>query len=560
MPSNDVIILDEFIKQRHENLEPSTSDGEFFELFTAEQVLKDFDLSYDEIDSGIVGGGNDGGIDAIYTFVNDELVNEDSDYSHLRHNIELHLVIIQAKLHAGFGETPIERFITVSQDILNLSKNPDSMSDIYNGKILESIQRFRGAHNMLLTRFPKLRITYYYASRGTTQSTGVKRKVEKLKEVVKGYFRKAECVFKFLGATELLSLARSLPQSTHTLSLAENPISSDGQIGFVCLVKLQDYYDFLKDEHGQLRRNIFEANVRDYQGPTAVNDDIRQALIDKTGEDFWWLNNGVTVIATKAAQSGKLLTIEDPQIVNGLQTSVVIFEYLGKGGITDDRKVLVRVIVPTENASRDRVIKATNSQTAVQQASLRATDKIHRDIEEYFRPRNIFYDRRKNFHKNEGKPRNKIVSIPYLAQTMMAIVLKRPDTARARPSSLLKKDADYEKVFNPILPISTYYVCTIVMRRIEERLRELEKLETKDKNNLRFYVAMYAIYCKLSNWYASAAEISVINVDDFSNGFLDQCINIVLDQYTKLGANDQIAKGSSLLEAVGQLDVVSELS
>ena len=159
---------------------------------------------------------------------------------------------------------------------------------------------------------------------------------------------------------------------------------------------------------------MFEANVRDYQGRTQVNDAIQASLQDKATEDFWWLNNGISILATKASLGGKTLTMEDPQIVNGLQTSREIYNYCkGSDETNDERKILVRVMVPTEEESRDRIIKATNSQTVVLLSSLRATDKIHRDIEEYLRPRGLFYDRRKNYYRNEGKPRNKIVGIPY---------------------------------------------------------------------------------------------------------------------------------------------------
>ena len=64
-------------------------------------------------------------------------------------------------------------------------------------------------------------------------------------------------------------------------------------------------------------------------------------------------------------------------------------------------------MVPTEDESRDRIIKATNSQTVVPPSSLRATQRIHRDIEEYLQQKGLFYDRRKNHYKNEGKPGTK---------------------------------------------------------------------------------------------------------------------------------------------------------
>lgn len=134
------------------------------------------------------------------------------------------------------------------------------------------------------------------------------------------------------------------------------------------------------------------------------------------------------------------ITVENPEVVNGLQTSTEIHNYFsGCNTEGEERNLLVRVIVPNAIESRDHIIKATNSQTAIPPASLRATDRIHRDIEEYLKPFGLYYDRRKNYYKNEGKSINRIVGIPQMAQAIMAIVLQKPDTARARPSSLMKK-------------------------------------------------------------------------------------------------------------------------
>ena len=471
MASNDRIILDEVLAQRREEIDPAATESDFFELFTAEQVLKDFDLSYDEIEFGLVGGGADGGTDGIYLLVNGELVQEDPDYGHLKKNIILDLIVLQAKTRAGFQETPVERFLTFSEDILDLSRDVESLTEVYNERLVDLVKRFRNVYQQLAASFPQLRVSYYYSSKGADPSQSIKRKITKLKLVVEKYFPDAEFKFEFLGASELLALARRAPQTTYPLTLAENPISSEGQVGFVCLVRLGDFFTFIADDNRTLRRHIFEANVRDYQGSTEVNAAIQDSLKKQTTDDFWWLNNGISILASKASLGGKVLTIEDPQIVNGLQTSTEVYNHFRETDIgNDNRKILVRVVVPTEEGSRDRIIKATNSQTAVQQASLRATDKIHRDIEEYLRPRGLFYDRRKNHYKNEGKPRDKVVGIPHLAQSVMSIVLQRPDTARGRPSSLLKKDTDYSKVYSEELPIHLYYVCAEAMRRVESFL------------------------------------------------------------------------------------------
>lgn len=552
MGSNDRIILDEVLKQRQADIDPAAAPSEFFELFTAEQVLKDHDLSYDEIDSGLVGAGGDGGIDAIYVLVNGELVQEDPDYSHLKKNVTLDLIIVQAKTTVGFQETPVERFLTVSEDILDLSKAISSFGTAYNESLVEAILRFRTVHNQLAAKFPALRIDYFYSSKGDKPDINVQRKVDKLKAVVLRHFPSADFRFTFLGASELLALARRAPQTTYSLPLAENPISSAGQVGFVCLVRLQDFFAFISDSSGGLRRAIFEANVRDYQGRTEVNDDIQLSLQDPHQEDFWWLNNGITVLANKASQSGKTLTIEDPQIVNGLQTSTEIFNYCKKFNTEkDDRKILVRVIVPSEAESRDRIIKATNSQTAIQQASLRATDKVHRDIEEYLRPRGLFYDRRKNYYKNEGRPRDNIVGIPHLAQAVMSALLQRPDTARARPSSLLKKDDDYRKVYSDTHPIEMYYACAETMRRIEEYLKlPTTGLTPKDRNNLRFYIAMYALSKLTASKTPTSGDLAKADLSKLDAALLKQSVDTVRAEYVALGGTDQVAKGAQLIGAV----------
>lgn len=55
---------------------PSLESWEAFERFSIVQVLKDDDLSDDEIESGLLGGSDDGGIDGMYFFINRILVQD----------------------------------------------------------------------------------------------------------------------------------------------------------------------------------------------------------------------------------------------------------------------------------------------------------------------------------------------------------------------------------------------------------------------------------------------------------------------------------------------------
>lgn len=550
MTSNDKIILDEILKQGLTQVDPNTTESSFFEFFTAEQVLKDFDLSNDEIESGLVGAGGDGGIDSIYLLINGELAQEDYDYSHLRRDITIDLIIVQSKTRAGFQESPIERFITVSNDLFDLSIDLQKITEVYNERLLEVMQYFHDIWRQLATRFPTLNVTFCYASKGDVPGANLRRKVRVLQSKVEEFFPSANFSFDFLGAPELLDLARRFPQRSYPLQLADTPISAENGDGFVCLVGLGRFFEFLTDESGKLRRQMLEANVRDYQGRTAVNDGIQDTLENANSEDFWWLNNGVSILASKATLAGKTLSIEDPLVVNGLQTSTEIFEYFRSSDTENEqRKILAKVMVPTEDESRDRVIKATNSQTTVQAASLRATDKIHRDIEEYLRPRGLFYDRRKNFYKNEGKPRSQIVGIQYMAQAVMAIVLRQPDTARARPSTLIKSDDNYKLVFNDSYPIHLYYVCVRVMRTIEQHLKSpMLDVPQEHRNNLRFYVAMHAVLTAINQHGPNAiADYDWTRLDELG---VKASVDAVQKEYFDLGGNDQVAKGKILLKNI----------
>lgn len=551
MNENDKIILDKILDERRNERASSTSQSEFFELFVAEQTLKDHDLGYDELEAGIVDGPQDGGIDGMYVLVNGEMALDDFDFAPLKKNVFIETVLIQAKTSEGFGEGAIEKMTATAEDIFNLGKDLDALRGVYNEGLLAAAKNFRRVCTGLAAKFPSLKFRCVYASRGADVHPNVKRKAEILRDKIRADFPAAEVGFEFLGATELLALARRAPPAAYELALAENHISSAGEVGYVCLVRMRDFDKFIRDENGELRRNLFEANVRDYQGSTTVNEEIAHSLREKSGEDFWWLNNGVTIIAGKATVSGKTLTLEDPQIVNGLQTSTEIFRYFSEANTEgDERNILVRVIVPTKAESRDRVIKATNSQTSIPLASLRATDKIHRDIEEFLRPFGLYYDRRKNFHKNEGKSLEKIIGIPLMAQAVMAILLQRPDYARARPSSLLKEDENYAKVFSVDLPINIYRVCASIVKRVDVALRSKDDLDTRERNNIRFHVAMKVAAFATGKAAPKASELAALDVDAITEEDIEACFVAVKAAYDDLGGDDRVAKGKDLVAAV----------
>jgi len=554
MSKNDQTLLEHLLHSQREQLAPELNDTDFFELFVANQVLKNRDLSYDEIEAGIVDGGGDGGIDAFYTIIDEQILSEDFDFSIPKKNCTVDVIIIQSKTSKGFGEMAIERLISVSRDLFDLEQDLDDFSTVYNKQVLKAAELFREAQRNLISKFPKLRFLFFYASKGVEVHKNVSRKAEDLKCSILGLFSDATFNFEFLTATKLLSLARTEPSQVHELRVTESPIST-GNVGYVCLVSLSNFFRFITDENGKLQRRIFEANVRDYQGKTEVNSAIKSSLEEpQDDEDFWWLNNGISILCSQASLSGKTLALEDPQIVNGLQTSTEIYAHFGEEKREDhNRTLLVRVVVPPNPSSNDRIIRATNSQTAIPTASLRATDKIHRDLEEYFSSKGLYYDRRKNYYKNQGKPKNKIVGIPYVAQAVTAILLGQPNDARARPSSLLKKDDQYARVFDPKRPIEHYFQAVELQREVDTYLQELEKRPFSSKNNLKFHLAFLVFAWDCEEVSPKGQKLEAF-LEEMEEDHLDEGLEILTEIMEDLDVEnvgeDKIAKSPEFLKKI----------
>lgn len=551
--TNDQIILEQIIKERCAESGDELTVSEYFEIYSASEILKNYDLSYDDISYGIVGDGGDGGIDSIYTFINGEPLKEDTPINTNQRKNHIELIIIQSKTSASFKEDAVIKFRESAQDLFNLANNPDDYAARYNADLIDKVKLFRDSYAKLAKTFPKIEIRYFYATQGDEVHCNVSGKVQKLQEDVVKMFSGADFSFEFIGASKLLEMTRNVPSTSRILEVAESPIGTTAG-SYLCLVSLSKYYEFISDS-GSLARSIFESNVRDYQGSVVVNTGIRKTLENRDSENFWYLNNGVTIITPKAVMAGKQLTIEDPQIVNGLQTSHEIYQYFSQLGNHegDERAVLVRVICEENEEARDRIIRATNSQTAIPPASLRSSDDIHRNIEDFLKSNGYYYDRKKNFYKNQGMPVAKIISISYMAQAMMAIMLLKPDSARARPSTLINSDVEYRKIFSLDKPIDIYLKAIQIMKAVETYLKPENceiQLERKVITNIKFYVAMVASIKIAGTSQDIEKKISELPNVDISTEVLNNSLKQVLAEFNELGATDQVAKGSALVAKI----------
>ncbi|WP_372372898.1 AIPR family protein [Vreelandella venusta] len=554
MSKNNQILLDEIIKQEMNALEEDLSLSDFFEFYSALQVLKEYELSYDEISSGICGKSHDGGADSIYLFVNGDLVKEDEETStKYKKNVDIELVLIQSKYENSFSEEPLLKISRLCRSLFDLDFDRQDYKGRYNDHVLSVFELFRNTYVGLITKKPKLKISIYYVSKGVDVHPNVRGQAEDLTGDVKEKLPGAESEVFFLGAEALVKMTQERPNDVFRLNISESPLSTSGQV-FIALSNLAEYYKFITDDHGKLIRHIFESNVRDYQGKTNVNNEIQNTLENPGGEEFWWLNNGVTILASEvAAPGGKELVVHNPEIVNGLQTSSEIHRFYknNQGRIeTEKRDILIRVIVPESEETRDRIIRATNSQTPIPKSSLRATDQVHRQIEDYLKPRGLYYDRRKNFYKNEGKKPKEIISVPFMSQCLISTLMQKPDFARARPSTLLEDDESYEKLFHKNNELNAYYIVSLFGRRIEDNLKVAKKYTATEITDIKFY-GLYVASCLMANsLYPGSKKLAELNSNSLTEEIINYAIETTYDIYRALGGTDKIAKGPKLREAL----------
>ncbi|HSW37490.1 MAG TPA: AIPR family protein [Candidatus Saccharimonadales bacterium] len=494
MSNTDTVLLDGVLDDLRTIAPSELNDAQVFDLFAVEQVLKDYDLSNDELIAGLTDGAGDGGIDGFYTFADEMLVDEDFDKSRLSSRYALDLYIFQGKRASGFAETAFDKWTVSLPILLNLSENIDP--SIYSASLIQRVEVFRDLLRQTVRKFPKITIHLIYSSKASTENIDPRvlsrvPGIEELATETVGGESIAKVIFQ--GARELLASARREPSSTLELSFAAN-MSKSGQNSYAGLIPIQDYMEFISDENGKIKKYLFESNVRDFAGNTAVNKAIRDTLASTStpnSPDFWWLNNGITVLANEVTIVAGKFVIKDPQIVNGLQTSFSIHDHFANApaGTQDDRLVLIKVIVTNDEDVRNSVIVATNSQTNLLPTAIRAADEMQRDIEQYFLANSAFYDRRKNFYKNLGKPADQIFSVPYLAQAILAIGFSEPDQARARPSTLIRRDDDYQRIFSSSTPMNAYLWMAKLQREVDKRIKTLD-VEKEFMINMRFHLSM----------------------------------------------------------------------
>lgn len=476
MAKNDLTLLESILSSYISNEIPSSKPDEVFEYFSSEQVLKDFAFSKEELLNGSVDGRNDGGIDAFYIIVNGHLAESIPLDFWPKSNVQLEVYLFTCKHDDSFKQAPITTMIPSLIELFDFSI-PSSSFSAYNEKLLKKRDLLITTYKRLAPSLSLFNLHIIYSCRGTEEiEENIQAKADQAIDICSDSFSGCSVSFEFWGNRKLLDRYREQPNSVEELRFNQC-INQDGQ--YIVLSSLKNYYEFIVDANGNLNKRLFDANVRDYLGLNPVNADIQKSLANTNGPDFWWLNNGITIIGSKAHLVGNIITISDVQIVNGLQTSESIFNYfsgriIGKPAEPDNRSVLIKVLISSSKETNDDIIFATNNQTNVNVTALRATDRIQIDIEEILKTNQIYYDRKTNYYQNQGMPESAIITPLAIAGGLISLIYKNPYLATSLKQKFMRNTLKYQKVFSPSFDINVWVAIASLLLKTDRYLGELK--------------------------------------------------------------------------------------
>lgn len=154
---------------------------------------------------------------------------------------------------------------------------------------------------------------------------------------------------------------------------------------------------------------------------------------------FGILNNGVTIIASDVKVAGFNINIKDYSIVNGCQTSNVL--YYNKDNL-GDASIVIKIVGTTSDSVVDDVVRSTNSQTKVEDSQFLSLMDSVRSVESYFNAiedgdYKLYFERRKNQYAKGGDIKSiRIFDIKEVARSVGSMYFDKPDLASRYPRRL----------------------------------------------------------------------------------------------------------------------------
>lgn len=261
---------------------------------------------------------------------------------------------------------------------------------------------------------------------------------------------------------------------------------------FMGIVKCIDFTNLLLDSDKKMLTNIFEDNVRDFQGYNLINTEIQDTIRKEEDQNrFALLNNGITIVAKSIKLTGDSAEIYDYQIVNGCQTSYVLCDNVSY--LTNDSYIAVKLIEVSDPQIKDRVIYTTNRQTEVKAEAFTSTKQFHKGLQDYYdsiEPKyRLYYERRsKQYDLDDSILKNRVISLATQITSYVAVFLGEPHSTHRYYGELLR---NYDsKIFLDTDAPDVYFIAAYLVYYVDDSIRRGSI--SKEYKQYRYHIA-YAI-------------------------------------------------------------------
>lgn len=428
-------------------------DATAFSYFALSKILKIDDA---EIAAAVTDGGDDRGIDAVYIDSRPE--------ARRIHLFQFKHVSDFKKSENHFPSNEVDKISTFLDDCF---RQDASMEASCNPLLWLKVQAIWSAleeavysvHIHLCSNASKLKGQH----------------AERFREALKPYRHAQLSEHDLTWFSNVLSRA-SRDDRKLALPIVENQLfgRTDGFAqGLIATVRAADLVELIRDPEypSEVDSTLFEENIRLYLGEeNEVNRKILNTALSRNNLEFWYLNNGVTIVCQALDYQPKSAApkahMVNPQIVNGGQTSHALFE-AGRADISRiaDVRILVRIIETADPSLTNRVAEATNSQTPIRSRDIRSNDKVQIQLENALRPLGYFYERKNDQHIGEATDRR--IDAVKLGQVILAYVLREPDRAKTASNKIFGEFYDW--VFNEnILSAENVLAIWKIYKTVEE--------------------------------------------------------------------------------------------
>ena len=407
-----------------------------------------FDLTDEDTLDGIVDGGDDFGIDALY-------FEPPADG-------ELPVTVVQGKYKqdlggdSAFPETGVAGLIDAIGALFDPAR-PVRLNRRLNERI-EDVRSFvkDGA-------IP--RVTAVAANNGARWTAQAQQRIDNAARDFGG-----QVEWRHLGAAEILDLLQ-----------ARKPIHAELRFTGAAVAETFDFRRVLTgrlsaaelarltDEYGN---RLFEKNVRRYLGLAGnrVNEAVASTLRDPDQRsNFYFYNNGVTVTCSQFRHNALQrenwsVQVSDLQIVNGGQTARTVQQVAREiGAAVGEAEVLVRVYELPQNDAElvEAITFATNSQNPVDLRDLKANDPRQRALERSIAELGYTYRAKREDRTLSADEFTSAV----VAEAVLAVWRHRPHQARFRSREHF--GALYKTIFTADLNGAQAVVAALLHRHAE---------------------------------------------------------------------------------------------